>query len=136
MCIEINCFLRILNSSTWAIETNLPYSLGFLILNQFLSMFMFKNWKNVLQFLMWNDFPSFLTCIFYIFAFITSGKQLHFEISEMTTHTPCARDILWTLDSASAFLSLGVNNRTELVPSPGLTPGTGVGSGNISFNLR
>jgi hypothetical protein len=30
-------------------KTNLPYTLGFLILNQFL-MFTFKNWKNVLQF--------------------------------------------------------------------------------------
>jgi hypothetical protein len=33
------------------------------------------------------------TCIFYIFAFFTPGKQPYFEISEMTTHTPCARDI-------------------------------------------
>jgi hypothetical protein len=33
-------------------------------------MFTFKNWKNVLQiFVMWNDFPSFLTCILYIFPF-------------------------------------------------------------------
>jgi hypothetical protein len=65
-----------------------------------------------------NDFPSFLTCIFYIFPFFTPGKQPYFEISEMTTHTPCARDIWWTLDFASAFLSPGVNSRTELVPSP------------------
>jgi hypothetical protein len=36
----------------------------------------------------------------------------------MTTHTPCARDIWWTLDFASAFLSPGVNSRAELVPSP------------------
>jgi hypothetical protein len=36
----------------------------------------------------------------------------------MTTHTPCARDIWWTLDFASAFLPPGVNSRTELVPSP------------------
>jgi hypothetical protein len=35
---------------------------------------------------MWNDFPHFLTCIFYIFAFFTPGKQPYFEISEMTTH--------------------------------------------------
>ena len=34
---------------------------------------------------MWNDFPGFLTCIFYIFAFFTSGKLPYFEISEMTT---------------------------------------------------
>jgi hypothetical protein len=54
---------------------------------------------------------------FYIFAFFTPGKQPYFEISEMTTHTPCARDNWWTLDSASAFLSPVVNNRTELVPS-------------------
>jgi hypothetical protein len=35
---------------------------------------------------MWNDCPSFLTCIFYIFCFFTPGKQPYFEISEMTTH--------------------------------------------------
>ena len=52
---------------------------------------------------MWNDFPSF------------PGEQPYFE---MTTHTPCARDIWWILDFASAFLSPGVNSRTELVPSP------------------
>jgi hypothetical protein len=28
------------------------------------------------------------------------------------------RDIWWTLDFASAFVSPGVNSRTELVPSP------------------
>ena len=67
---------------------------------------------------MWNDFPSFLTCNFYIFPFFTPGKQPYFEISEMTTHTPCARDIWWTLDFASAFLYPGVNSRAELVPSP------------------
>jgi hypothetical protein len=69
---------------------------------------------------MWNNFPSFLTCIFYIFPFFTPGKQPYFEISEMTTHTPMnsARDIWWTLDFASAFLSPGVNSRAELVPSP------------------
>jgi hypothetical protein len=33
----------------------------------------------------------------------------------MTTHTPCASDIWWTLDFASAFLSPGVNSRAELV---------------------
>jgi hypothetical protein len=88
------------------------------MLNQFLSMFTFKKCKKVLQFVMRNDFPSFLTCIFYIFSVCTPGKQPYFEISEMTTHTPCARDIWWTLDFASAFLSPGVNSRTELVPSP------------------
>jgi hypothetical protein len=68
---------------------------------------------------MWNNFPSFLTCIFYIFSFFTPGKQPYFEISEMTTHTPMnhARDIWWTLDFASAFLSPVVNSRVELVPS-------------------
>jgi hypothetical protein len=67
---------------------------------------------------MWNDFPSFLRCNFYIFPF-TPGKESYFEISEMTTHTPMnrARDIWWTLDFASAFLSPGVNSRAELVPS-------------------
>ena len=49
---------------------------------------------------MWNDFPSFLTCIFYIFPFFTPGKQPYFEISEMTTHKPYARDIWRTLDFA------------------------------------
>jgi hypothetical protein len=68
-----------------------------------------------------KDFPSFLTCIFYIFPFFTPGRQPYFEISEMTTHTPMnrARDIWWTLDFASAFLSPGVNSRGELVPSHG-----------------
>jgi hypothetical protein len=65
-----------------------------------------------------NDFPGFLTRIFYIFPFFTPGKHPYFEISEMTTHTPCARDIWWTLDFASAFLSPGVNSRTELVLLP------------------
>jgi hypothetical protein len=32
---------------------------------------------------------------------------------------PCAHDIWWTLDFASAFLSPGVNSRAELVPSHG-----------------
>jgi hypothetical protein len=42
--------------------------------------------KKVLKFIMWNDFPGSLTCIFYIFAFFTPGKRPYFEISEMTTH--------------------------------------------------
>jgi hypothetical protein len=88
------------------------------MLDQFLSMFTFIKCKKVLQFVMRNDFPSFLTCIFCIFPFFTPGKQPYFEISEMTTHTPCARDIWWTLGFASAFPSPGVNSRTELVPSP------------------
>jgi hypothetical protein len=69
---------------------------------------------------MWNDFPSFLTCNFYIFPFFTPGKQPYFEIIGMTTHTPMnrARDVWWTLDFASAFLYPGVNSRAELVPSP------------------
>jgi hypothetical protein len=84
-------------------------------------MFTFKNWRNVLQFVMWNDFPSFLTYIFKIFPFFTPGKQPYFEISEMTTHTPMnrARDIWWTLDFASAILSPGANSRGELVNSHG-----------------
>jgi hypothetical protein len=95
------------------------YTLGFLVLNQFLSMLTFKNCKKLLQFVMWNDFPGFLTCIFlYSFPIFTPGKQPYFEISEMITHTPCARGIWWTLDFASAFLSPGGNSRAELVPSP------------------
>jgi hypothetical protein len=44
-----------------------------------------------------------------------------FEISEddhprLVTH---ARDIWWTLDSANALVSPGVNSRGELVPSHG-----------------
>jgi hypothetical protein len=70
---------------------------------------------------MWNDFPSFLTCYFYIFASFTPGKQLYVEISEMTTNIPCARDYWWTLDQsldfANAFLSPDVNSQAELVPS-------------------
>jgi hypothetical protein len=71
---------------------------------------------------MWNDFSGFLTCIFYIFAFFTPGKQPYFEISEMTTYpkrtVTHARDHWWTLDFANAFLSPGVNSRAELVPLP------------------
>jgi hypothetical protein len=53
-----------------------------------------------------------------------------FEISEddhqrLVTH---ARDIWWTLDSANAFVSPGVNSRGELVPSNGFRA---VGSGII-----
>jgi hypothetical protein len=69
--------------------------------------------------LLWETiFQAFLHVLFYIFPFFTPGKQPYFEISEMTTHTPCARDIWWTLDFASAFHFPGVNSRTELVPSP------------------
>jgi hypothetical protein len=105
----------LIQSHIKTIETNLPYTSGFLIINQFLLMFTYKKWKSF-KFVMWNDFPSFLTCIFYIFAFFTPGKQPYFEISEMITHTPCARDYWWTLDFANAFLSPGVNSRAELVP--------------------
>jgi hypothetical protein len=69
-------------------------------------MFTFKNWKEVLQFVMWNYFPCFffLTYIFYNFPFFIPGKQPYFEISK--------------IDFANAFLSPGVNSRAELVPSP------------------
>ena len=89
----------------------------FLILNQFL-MFTFKNWKKVLQFVMWNDFPLLSYVFFYIFASFTPTKQPYFEISEMTTHTPCARDYWWTLDFANAFLSPGGISTI----APGLRP--------------
>jgi hypothetical protein len=69
--------------------------------------------------LLWETiFQAFLHVLFYIFPFFTPGKQPYFEINEMTTHTPCARDIWWTLDFASAFHFPGVNSRTEFVPSP------------------
>ena len=80
-------------------------------------MFTFKYWKKVLQLVMWNDFPSFLLRNLYNFPFFTPGKHPYFEISEMTTHTTCTRNIWWTLDFANAFLSPGVNSRAELVPS-------------------
>jgi hypothetical protein len=87
---------------------------------------------------MWNDFPSFLTCNFYIFPFFTPGKQPYFEISEMTTHTPMnrARDNWWTLDFASAFLSPGVNSRGELVPSPRAYAGNGAPRRWLGDNLK
>jgi hypothetical protein len=75
---------------------------------------------------MWNDFPSFPTCIFYICCFFTPSWQtaIYFKVSEMTTHRTThsnpghARDHWWTLNFANAFVSPGVNSRAELVPSP------------------
>jgi hypothetical protein len=64
----------------------------------------------IMQTLNWtNQCPLFMT-VHHIF-----------EISEddhpsLVTH---ARDIWWTLDSANAFVSSGVNSRGELVPSQG-----------------
>jgi hypothetical protein len=81
-------------------------------------MFTFKHWKNVLQFVMWNDFPSFLTCIFYIFPSSLLANSHILRSVRWPPIKPCARDIWWTLDFASAFLSPGVNSRPELVPSP------------------
>jgi hypothetical protein len=60
----------------------------------------------------------FAECHIFIVSNLCSWRTANFQISEMTTHTPCARDIWWTLDFASAFLSPGVNSRAELVPSP------------------
>jgi hypothetical protein len=71
---------------------------------------------------MWNDFPSFPTCNFYIFPFFTPGKQPYFEISEMTTHTPMnrARDNWWTLDLGDnriLYLKFKLSNqKTTFVP--------------------
>jgi hypothetical protein len=81
-------------------------------------MLTFKNCKKIYNLLCETIFQAFFTCIFYSFPIFTPGKQPYFEISAMTTHTPCARGIWWTLDFASAFLSPGVNSRAELVPSP------------------
>jgi hypothetical protein len=72
---------------------------------------------------MWNDFPSFPTCIFYICCLFTPGKQpyilrsVRWPLTEPLTVTH-ARDHWWTLDFANAFVSPGVNSRAELVPSP------------------
>jgi hypothetical protein len=41
--------------------------------------------KKVLEFVCETIFQAFLH-IFYIFAFLTPGKQPYFEISEMTTN--------------------------------------------------
>jgi hypothetical protein len=86
-------------------------------------MFTFKNGKKVLQFVMWNNFPSFLTCIFLSFFASSLLKNSHILRSvrwpptepRTVTH---ARDHWWTLDFANAFVSPGVNSREELVPSP------------------
>jgi hypothetical protein len=71
---------------------------------------------------MWNDFPSLITCIFYIFAFFTPAKQQYFEICEMTTHSKRtvthARDHGWTSYFANAFLSPRLNDRAKLLSSP------------------
>ena len=60
--------------------------------------------------------------VFFIFSpssFLTNSHILK-SVRWPRTHTPMnrARDICWTLDFASAFLSPGVNSRAELVPSP------------------
>jgi hypothetical protein len=59
------------------VETNLPYTLGFLILNQFL---VFKNWKKLLQFVSVKRFSKLSYMFFYIFASFTPGKHPYFEI--------------------------------------------------------
>jgi hypothetical protein len=71
---------------------------------------------------MWNDFPSFLKCIFYIFASSLLAnshilRSVRWQPTEPRTVTH-ARDHWWTLDFANAFVSPGVNSRAELVPSP------------------
>ena len=60
---------------------------------------------------MWNDFPSCLTCIFYIFSFFIPGKQPYFEISVMITHTSMNHAPAIFDDFAGVFLSPGVNIR-------------------------
>jgi presenilin-like A22 family membrane protease len=89
---------------------------------QFLSMFTYKNCKKVVQFVMWNDFPNFLTCIFLYFLPSSLLANSHILRSVMTTHSTSlvsARDNWWTLDFANAFVSPGVNSRGEFVPSHG-----------------
>jgi hypothetical protein len=73
----------------------------------------FKNGKKVLQFVMWNNFPSFLTCIFLYFC------------PSLLANSHILRSVWWpptdprTVTHARdhAFVSPGVNSRAELVPS-------------------
>jgi hypothetical protein len=92
--------------------------------------------KKVFKFVMWSDFPGVLTCIFYIFALFTPGRQPYFEISEMTTHPKYtvthARGRWWTSDFANVFLSPGLNSRAELV-FPGFKLQGGIFLQIISF---
>jgi hypothetical protein len=106
-------------------------ALYFRISHQFLLMFTFKNWKKFYNLLCETIYQAFLH-VFFSFCLLHSWQTVVFWDQWDDTHTPCARDHCWTLDFANAFLSPGVNSRAELVPSPGLTPGTAlraVGSG-------
>ena len=121
----------------------MPYTLEFLILNQyFYKCLCLKIEKRfTICYVKWFSKPVHV--FFYIVAFFTPGKQPHFEINDSDDHPPntepCTvthpRNHWWTFDfTSNAFISLGVNSRAELVPLPGLTPGTvlhAVGSGII-----
>jgi hypothetical protein len=70
---------------------------------------------------MWNDFPNFLRCTFYIFAssllansYILRSVRWPPTVPRTVSH---ARDHWGTLDLANAFVSPGVNSRAELQPS-------------------
>jgi hypothetical protein len=73
-------------------------------------MFTFKNCKNVLQLVMWGDFPSFLTWIFYIFCLLHSWQTAIFW-DQWDDHPP--KHEKWP----NAFVSPSVNSREEFVPS-------------------
>jgi hypothetical protein len=94
----------------------LPYTLGFLILNQFL-MFTFYN-LFVNRFSKLSSRLPYYTCFLY-FCLLHSWRTVMFWDQWDDHPSPCACDIWWTLDFASAFLSPGVGIRTL---GPGLRP--------------
>jgi hypothetical protein len=81
-------------------------------------MFTFKNWKKVLQSVMWNDFPSFLTCFFFWLVFLPPSLLVNSHILRSVRWPPippCTRDYWWTLD----FANMPSFPRAELVTSLG-----------------
>jgi hypothetical protein len=86
---------------------------------------------------MWNLFQASLHVFFIFFpSSLLANSHILRSVHEMITYTPCARDIWWTLDFASAFLYPGVNSRAELVPSPRAYTWNGaVGSGIIYIKI-
>jgi hypothetical protein len=101
-------------------------------------MFTFKNWKKFYN-LLCETFSKLPYMYFLYFSLLHSWQTAIFWDQCMRwppIYTPCARDIWWTLDFASAFLYPGVNSRAELVPSPRAYTWNGaVGSGIIYIKI-
>jgi hypothetical protein len=123
--IKNNVYSVLLNTKSYINNwTNLPYTSGFIIQYQFLSMFTFKNSKRCTICYVKRFSKLSYMYFFIFFAFFTPGKQPYFEISDdhppnTPTSLVSARGHWRTLDFANAFVSPGVNSRGNLVPSYG-----------------